>query len=56
VSFVGASNWTAGFVPGSFWLLYEYTGQPIWRARADLLPRSRNTNRHREGRTLALAR
>ena len=31
----GSSAWTSGFFPGSLWLLYERTGDPAWRARAE---------------------
>ncbi|AKJ01801.1 Glucuronyl hydrolase [Archangium gephyra] len=30
-----ADSFTSGFLPGSFWALYEYTGAPIWRTRAE---------------------
>jgi len=28
------THWCEGFYPGIFWLLHEYTGQEIWRQRA----------------------
>jgi glycosyl hydrolase family 88 len=28
-------SFTSGFLPGNFWALYEYTGNPIWRTRAE---------------------
>ncbi|WPB82283.1 glycoside hydrolase family 88 protein [Archangium violaceum] len=30
----GPGEWTSGFLSGSFWLMYQYTGEPIWRTRA----------------------
>ncbi|REG34608.1 unsaturated chondroitin disaccharide hydrolase [Archangium gephyra] len=27
----GPRNWASGFLPGSFWLMYEHTGEPQWR-------------------------
>ena len=27
-------GWTEGFFPGSLWLIYEYTGNPVWREEA----------------------
>lgn len=30
VSLVGVSDWTSGFPAGSFWILYEHTGDPSW--------------------------
>jgi unsaturated chondroitin disaccharide hydrolase len=32
---VSAKDWTSGFFPGSLWLIYENTKDPIWRARAE---------------------
>jgi unsaturated chondroitin disaccharide hydrolase len=32
---VGPSDWTSGFPAGSFWLLYEHTGDAAWRAAAE---------------------
>jgi unsaturated chondroitin disaccharide hydrolase len=29
------THWCEGFYPGIFWLLYEYTGQQLWRDRAE---------------------
>jgi hypothetical protein len=29
-----AGSWTSGFFAGSLWLLYERTGDPVWRQRA----------------------
>ncbi|HEY3500373.1 MAG TPA: glycoside hydrolase family 88 protein, partial [Polyangiaceae bacterium] len=34
VRLVGASDWTSGFPAGSFWLLYEFTGEESWRETA----------------------
>ena len=34
VVFVGPNDWTAGFVPGSLWYLYEATGKATWRTAA----------------------
>lgn len=31
---VNPEDWTSGFFPGSLWYLYEYTGDPKWRAAA----------------------
>ena len=31
---VGPKDWTSGFFPGSLWYLYEYTGDPQWKAAA----------------------
>ena len=31
----GSEDWTAGFFPGVLWELYEYTGNPEWKARAE---------------------
>lgn len=31
----GPEDWTAGFFPGVLWQLYEYTGNPEWKARAE---------------------
>jgi unsaturated chondroitin disaccharide hydrolase len=31
----GPSAWTSGFFPGALWLLFERTGNPLWRARAE---------------------
>lgn len=28
-------GWTEGFFPGSLWLIYEYTGNPVWREEAE---------------------
>ena len=30
----GASAWTSGFFPGSLWLMYKATGEPMWRTAA----------------------
>ena len=30
-----ADNWTSGFFAGTLWLLFEQTGDPVWRARAE---------------------
>jgi hypothetical protein len=27
----GPRNWASGFLPGSFWLMYEFTGESNWR-------------------------
>jgi unsaturated chondroitin disaccharide hydrolase len=29
------SAWTSGFFPGALWLMFERTGNPLWRARAE---------------------
>jgi hypothetical protein len=31
---VSAADWTSGFFPGLLWLMYERTGDPVWRTRA----------------------
>ncbi|TSC71742.1 MAG: unsaturated glucuronylhydrolase [Parcubacteria group bacterium Gr01-1014_38] len=31
---MNASGWTSGFFPGSLWLLYEQSKNPVWKARA----------------------
>jgi unsaturated chondroitin disaccharide hydrolase len=31
---VSAKDWTSGFFPGILWFLFEYTGEPHWKARA----------------------
>jgi glycosyl hydrolase family 88/Big-like domain-containing protein len=31
----GPRNWASGFLPGSFWLMYEFTGEPNWRLWAE---------------------
>ncbi len=30
----GPRDWTSGFIPGSFWYLYEFTHEPKWLAAA----------------------
>ena len=30
-----ASGWTSGFLAGALWLMYERTGEPVWRQRAE---------------------
>ncbi len=32
---VNAEDWTAGFFPGTLWNLYAYTGEDVWRTRAE---------------------
>jgi rhamnogalacturonyl hydrolase YesR len=32
---VAPSDWTSGFPAGSFWYLYEYTGDPSWQSTAE---------------------
>ena len=32
---VNAEDWTAGFFPGTLWNLYSYTGEDVWRTRAE---------------------
>ncbi|NPC81448.1 hypothetical protein HPC49_24870, partial [Pyxidicoccus fallax] len=29
------SYWSSGSLPASFWLMYQYTGEPHWKARAE---------------------
>jgi unsaturated chondroitin disaccharide hydrolase len=31
---VKSTDWTSGFVPGSFWFLFQHTGDPGWKAEA----------------------
>jgi unsaturated chondroitin disaccharide hydrolase len=31
----GPSAWTSGFFPGVLWLMFEHTGNPLWRTRAE---------------------
>ncbi len=31
---VSVGDWTTGFFPGSLWLLYEYSGDDLWRTAA----------------------
>jgi unsaturated chondroitin disaccharide hydrolase len=31
----GPSAWTSGFFPGALWLMFERTGDPLWRTRAE---------------------
>jgi rhamnogalacturonyl hydrolase YesR len=33
---VPSTDWTSGFFPGELWYLYEYTNDPIWKARAEM--------------------
>ena len=35
VRLVDPSDWTSGFVAGSFWLLYDHTQEPDWREAAE---------------------
>lgn len=39
---VPAINWESGFFAGCLWLLYDSTGQPQWRQRAEKWTRSLN--------------
>lgn len=32
---VAPADWTAGFFPGTLWYLYAYTGEEVWRRRAE---------------------
>ncbi|MFV8325305.1 glycoside hydrolase family 88 protein [Flavobacterium sp. ZS1P14] len=32
---VGYKDWTSGFWPGILWYLYEYTGDEVWKEKAD---------------------
>lgn len=32
---VGYKDWTSGFWPGILWYLYEYTGDTMWKEKAD---------------------
>ena len=54
VRLVGASDWTSGFPAGSFWLLYEHTGDMAWRTAAEarttaLASQTTNTGTHDVG-------
>jgi len=31
----GPSAWTSGFFPGTLWFMFEHTGDPLWRTRAE---------------------
>jgi unsaturated chondroitin disaccharide hydrolase len=31
----GASDWHSGFYPGMLWQMYQATGDPVWRTRAE---------------------
>lgn len=33
---VSPNDWSSGFVAGSFWLMYEHTGEENWRATAEV--------------------
>ncbi len=33
---VASRDWTSGFFPGVLWSLYEYTGKPEWKTKAQL--------------------
>jgi len=35
VSYVDASDWTSGFVAGTLWYLFEYSGDPAFRSAAE---------------------
>jgi len=35
VSYVNAQDWTSGFVAGSLWYLFEYSGDPAFRGAAE---------------------
>lgn len=50
----GPGAWTSGFLPGTLWLLYQATGDPAWRSRAEarqagLESQKRNTRTHDVG-------
>lgn len=34
IRYVGREDWTSGFYPGILWLMYELTGNTIWKAEA----------------------
>lgn len=51
IRLVNSNDWTSGFFPGILWYLYEFTGKPVWKARAgeftDLMaaePANRNSH------------
>jgi unsaturated chondroitin disaccharide hydrolase len=50
---VGYADWTSGFFPGSLWLMYRYTNDPVWKTRAqkwtDSLTNAATTNDHDVG-------
>jgi unsaturated chondroitin disaccharide hydrolase len=35
IIYVGASDWTSGFYPATLWLMYEYSGDSLFRDRAE---------------------
>ena len=44
---VPASDWTSGFYPGTLWQMYERTGDPTWRTKAETVQKgieSQKTN------------
>lgn len=48
------TDWTSGFFPGCLWLLYEATGETIWRQRAEswsagVEPKKNDTGSHDVG-------
>jgi unsaturated chondroitin disaccharide hydrolase len=52
--FQARTDWTSGFFPGCLWLLYEATGEAIWRQRAEswsagVEPQKYNTGSHDVG-------
>lgn len=47
-------DWTSGFFPGTLWYLYEATGDPVWRTRAEqftanVAPAQHNRSTHDVG-------
>ena len=49
-----AAWWTSGFFPGSLWLMYQATGDPMWRTeaaarQAGLASQANNTSTHDVG-------
>jgi unsaturated chondroitin disaccharide hydrolase len=46
---VGPSDWTSGFPAGSFWLLYEHTGDMAWRTAAETFTQALSGERQNTG-------
>ncbi len=42
----GAGAWTSGFFPGSLWLLYQQTADPVWKTRAEAWKASIEAQKH----------
>lgn len=46
---VGANDWTTGFVPGSYWYLFDYTQNPSWQASARMWTDQLESQKDRTG-------